>query len=102
LASDIPELLVLHIRHIIIVSVLKRFRDSALISLLVLAGAYEAVEERENYAHRGGNHLVSRLASFRVGLYEDDDTYSHDPAGRVQRFFFLEEDERTDEITWDC
>lgn len=98
-ASDIPELLVLHIRHIVIVSVLKRFRDSALVSLLVLTGAYEAVEERENYTHRGGDHLVPQSALFRIGLDEDNDTYSHDPAGRIQRFLFLEEDERADEVT---
>lgn len=40
----IPELLVLHIRHVIVVRILKRLRNTALISLFVLPGADEAVE----------------------------------------------------------
>jgi hypothetical protein len=56
---DIPELLVLHIRHVIVVRVLECFRDPTVVSLLVLAGADEAVKEREDYAHRGSDHLDS-------------------------------------------
>jgi len=99
---DVPKLLILHVRHVIIVCILKRFRDSAVISLLILAGADEAVEECKDYAHRGRDHLDSQLATARIELPARSCTHSHDPASRIQRFLFLEEDQGTDEVTWDC
>jgi len=66
-----PELLILHIRHIVVVCILERFRDTALISLLVLASADEAIDEREDYAHRGGDHLGVGLAPVCNKLQEE-------------------------------
>ena len=55
--SILPELLVLHVSHIIIVSIFECFHDASTISLLVLSCANDTIYKCEDDANGGRYNL---------------------------------------------
>ena len=55
--SPIPELLVLHISHVVIISILKCFYDASAISSLVLSYADDTIDKCEDDADGGCYNL---------------------------------------------
>jgi hypothetical protein len=53
----VPELLVLHICHVIIICIFEGFRDASAVSFFVLPCAYKAVNDCKDDADCGGYDL---------------------------------------------
>ena len=64
--SILPELLVLHVSHIIIVSIFECFHDASAISLLVFSCANDTVDDCEDDANCGSYDLQLDLAFERA------------------------------------
>lgn len=60
--SVVPELFVLHISHVIIISILKCFCDASAIPLLVFSYADNTVDDCEDDADGGSYDLQPGLA----------------------------------------
>jgi hypothetical protein len=63
---SIPELLVLHVGHVIVVSIFKCFHGASTISLLVFSYADDTIDDCEDDTDGGRYDLQLGLASERV------------------------------------
>lgn len=95
--SVVPELFILHIGHVVIISILKCFCDASTISLLVLSQTDDTIDNCEDDTNGGRYDLQLGLA-FQLAK-KIDDTDSNNPTGSIKRFLLFQEDQRTDKVS---
>jgi pantothenate synthetase len=64
--QTVPELFVLHIGHVIVVSILKRFYNASVVSLFILPHANETIDNCEDDTDCGRHNLQLCSALERV------------------------------------
>ena len=83
----LPKLFVLHVSHVIIVSIFKRFYNASFVSLSVLPDANESIDESEDDTDCGRHNL--QLGSALERMRRQRCTHSDYPTSSIERLLIL-------------